>query len=57
MGTAFTSAVTEVWTQTTAFLGTVTDSPILVLPIAVGFGGAIVGLVRRMTKIGGGRRR
>lgn len=57
MGTGFTAAIGEVWQQTTTFLGTVTDSPILVLPIVIGFAGAIVGLVRRMTKIGGGRRR
>lgn len=57
MGTGFTTAIEAVWTQTTTFLGTVTDSPILILPIVIGFAGAIVGLVRRMTKIGGGRRR
>lgn len=42
---------------TTGFIGMAIRQPILLIPIGFGFAGGIVGLFRRMTRIGGRRGR
>lgn len=42
---------------TTGFVGYVSNNPILLLPVGIGLVGAVAGLFRRMTRIGGRSRR
>ena len=42
---------------TTGFVGYVSQNPILLLPVGIGLVGAVAGLFRRMTRIGGRSRR
>lgn len=47
MGEAFTSVITEVWSQFSSCITTVKGEPMLLLPFGVGFAGAIIGLTKR----------
>lgn len=53
----FSAVVTEVWSQVTSAMTTITSSPILLLGVGVSFAGAIIGLTKRFIRFGGGRRR
>lgn len=53
----FSTVVTEVWSQVTSAMTTITSSPILLLGVGVSFAGAIIGLTKRFIRFGGGRRR
>lgn len=53
----FSTVVTEVWSQLSSAMTTITGSPILLLGVGVSFAGAIIGLAKRFIRFGGGRRR
>lgn len=47
MGEAFTSVISEVWTQFASCVTTLKGEPMLLLPFGVGFAGAMIGLTKR----------
>lgn len=60
------SVVSTIWTAifggsgegaSSGFISMALNQPILLVPIGFGFAGAVVGLFRRMTRIGGRRGR
>lgn len=53
----FTTVVSEVWSQITAAMTTITGSPILLLGVGVSFAGAVISLTKKFIRFGGGRRR
>ena len=64
--TELLSVVSTIWTAifggtgegaTAGFISMALNQPILLVPIGFGFAGAVVGLFRRMTRIGGRRGR
>lgn len=57
MAETFTTALTTVWGQIDDCLETITGQAVLMLPIAVSFAGAIIGLAKGFLRFGGRRRR
>lgn len=64
--TELLSVVSTIWTAifggsgegaSAGFISMALNQPILLVPIGFGFAGAVVGLFRRMTRIGGRRGR
>lgn len=47
MGEAFTTVISEVWTQFATCVTTLKGEPMLLLPFGVAFGGAMIGLTKR----------
>lgn len=52
----FTTVVTEVWSQISNCMTTVTGSPILLIGVGVSFAGAVIGLTKRFIRFGSRRR-
>lgn len=48
----FSTVVSEVWTQVSSCMETVTGSPILLVGVGVSFAGAVIGLTKRFIRIG-----
>lgn len=51
----FTTTVGAVWSQISDCMATITGSALLLLPVAVAFVGAVIGLAKRFLRFGGGR--
>ncbi len=49
--------VTQCWTWFTGVITTANSNPVMWVPVGFGIAGASVGLLRRATRVGGGRRR
>ena len=52
-----TTIVTEVWGWFAGVISTANSNPVMWVPVGFGIAGASVGLLRRATRVGGGRRR
>jgi hypothetical protein len=48
MPQAFTSVVTAVFTTMTTVVTTIADSPLLLIPVGVGFAGSAIGLAKSL---------
>ena len=46
MGTGFTTVIAEVWTQIGQVVTTITASPLLLIPVGMGFAGGVIGLAK-----------
>lgn len=57
MPAMFSTVVTEVWSQITTCMTTISSNALLLIPVCVGFVGAIIGLAKRFLRFGGSRRR
>ena len=51
------TVVTQVWTWFATAVTTANSNPVMWVPVGFGIAGASVGLLRRATRVGGGRRR
>lgn len=57
MTESFTTALNTVTSGMGNVVEMITGSPLLMLPVLVGFVGATIGLAKRLLRFGGGRRR
>lgn len=57
MTESFTTALNTVTSGMGNVVEMITGSPLLMLPVLVGFVGAMIGLAKRLLRFGGGRRR
>ena len=56
ISSGFTTALSQVWTMFTSCISTMNENPVMWLGSAFGAAGAIIGLVKRSTRVGGRRR-
>lgn len=46
MGTGFTTTLAEVWSGIGTVVTTITGQPLLLIPVALGFAGGVIGLAK-----------
>lgn len=57
MPEAFTNLITEVWTQNTALVATITASSILLIPVGFRFANGVIGIAKSLMGTRGRGRR
>lgn len=57
MPTAFTTVLSQVWTGIGGVVTTITDSPLLLIPVGMAFAAGVIGLAKGLMGARRGRRR
>lgn len=46
MGTGFTALIAEIWAEIGSVVDTIVGSPLLLIPVGLGFAGGVIGLAK-----------
>lgn len=57
MPAAFGTVLTQVWSGITGVVSTITDSPLLLIPVGMAFAAGVIGLAKGLMGARRGRRR
>lgn len=50
MGQGFTTVMTTVWEGIASVVTTITEQPLLLIPVGLGFAGSLIGLARMLMR-------